>query len=457
MQRIIIYVLISLILAVGYMIKEKRICNPITIICGLWSVIMFLSSLELFTLYHTSPTSYDCIFLGVISFVFGYHLIFLISAGRIECIKFHIPKKIYFDSEYDLNYRRSYFFAALCIVMLSYSFFRYRAVIVRSGFSLSAIQAYLYSEESRIHQLSGILNAISFLVSAPMMIVIEVTTAVEIWGGKGNKKLVIMCILIVLGRIITSGGRQAVIQFMLFNIIAFSCSSINLRKRISHFMWDVSKKNIKRQKKKFLWILGVLSVVILITTLSRTKNLWRHLYPDFAMQPYMFEHWANEVNSKKLRGNGLASWIGFSYSLFYIIKNLFRISMPDIILSTYQMTERVISEWVMIGSTLRANAYVSIFWYFYYDARVFGIFIGMFILGWISHHVYYYAINYPSKINIAMYAMIGTLLFYSYGDLEIAKPAFALAILYVRFFLYKRRKVGSIRFDLSKNRKESEI
>ena len=90
MQRIIIYVLISLILAVGYMIKEKRICNPITIICGLWSVIMFLSSLELFTLYHTSPTSYDCIFLVVISFVFGYHLIFLISAGRIECIKFHV-------------------------------------------------------------------------------------------------------------------------------------------------------------------------------------------------------------------------------------------------------------------------------------------------------------------------------------------------------------------------------
>lgn len=54
----------------------RKVFNPLTIMCGLWSVIFFLSSLCLFDLRQARIESYIALILGVASFSWGFFVNF---------------------------------------------------------------------------------------------------------------------------------------------------------------------------------------------------------------------------------------------------------------------------------------------------------------------------------------------------------------------------------------------
>lgn len=401
---------------------EKIKFNPITIFSFLWGIIIFLSNIKLYTLYEANVETYKCIMIGVFSFVLGYYFFKIILNNKVIVIEKSIKN-------YQIRKKICYFMLVLCLVFIIKNIIVYKDVLFKDGYNLASVQT---AQQKNDLSSAGIENAISFLIVNPMYISLNIVIIANLILGDKDLKLFFSLIILNLGRIITSGGRQAFIQFflILLVIISFSQSYKNIGSKIS--------KKLKGKKKSII-LIGV--IVLIILSLSRSSNIFKTIYLDFAMQPYMFEYWMKMVDKTNSTAYGLSSMMGFIYPILYILKNFLHIfpEIPEFFSEIYSMNMLTIEKWINIGLVLKANAYVSIFWYLYYDGRVMGIFLGMFIIGMISNNIYTLSIRKTNMKIVSMYAMIALMLFYSFGDMEFSKTNFAMAFVYIITIMFKRK------------------
>lgn len=412
-----------LCIALGIMgIKTEKIkLNPITIFSFLWGIIIFFSNMRLYTLYETDIEIYKYIILGVISFVCGYYSFKIILKNKVLVISKN-------KTTYKIRKKMCYMLLILCLLFIAKNIIVNRKILFKDGYNLASVQT---AQQENDLSSTGLENAISFLIVNPMYISLNVAIIANFLLGDKDFKLFLCLIVLNIGRIITSGGRQSFIQFffILLIIMSFSQHCKNLEKKIV--------KKIKGKKTSVIFI-GV--IVLIVLSLSRSSNIIKTIYLDFAMQPYMFEYWAKTLDPTNSIAYGLSSTMGFIYPVLYICKNFLRIfsEIPEFFSSIYNMNMLPIEKWIYIGHTLKANAYVSIFWYLYYDGRLIGILIGMFILGMISNNIYTIAIKRNDMKNVSLYVMIAIMLFYSFGDMEFSKTNFAIAFIYIITIMFKR-------------------
>lgn len=412
-----------LCIALGIMgIKTEKIkLNPITIFSFLWGIIIFFSNMRLYTLYETDIEIYKYIIFGVISFVCGYYSFKIILKNKVLIINKN-------KTTYKIRKKMCYMLLILCLLFIAKNIIVNRKILFKDGYNLASVQT---AQQENDLSSTGLENAISFLIVNPMYISLNVAIIANFLLGDKDFKLFLCLIVLNIGRIITSGGRQSFIQFffILLIIMSFSQHCKNLEKKIV--------KKIKGKRTSVIFI-GV--IVLIVLSLSRSSNIIKTIYLDFAMQPYMFEYWAKTLDSTNSIAYGLSSTMGFIYPVLYICKNFLRIflEIPEFFSSIYNMNMLPIEKWIYIGHTLKANAYVSIFWYLYYDGRLIGILIGMFILGMISNNIYTIAIKRNDMKNVSLYVMIAIMLFYSFGDMEFSKTNFAIAFIYIITIMFKR-------------------
>lgn len=167
-------------------------------------------------------------------------------------------------------------------------------------------------------------------------------------------------------------------------------------------------------------------------------------YYYFAMQPIMLEKWISRVNSANLVGYGMASFNGFLFPFFYLISNFFQVGYPSYWRSLYDMIEAVGTDWqtITVGG-LTANSYVSVFWYLYLDGRLFGVIIGMALLGYIMSALYERVIKEQTTRLMAAYSLLMVGLFYSFQYIVFSNMSNALGLLII-FLAYKRVRPDSI-------------
>lgn len=415
---------------VGYF-TEKKVFNPVSVILFMWGIIVYLSSLQLYTLYEASEEIYMYIFIGLVAFTIGYYIVrFILKNGRIRFIfgKSNNANNIIPT----LNYKIVYILFSICLIYIFYRISRYGAIIVSSGFNLSAIGS-IISEVDLSEP--GIINAISFLVVAPLYLPLTIVFSVDFWSGKRDKKLLIFTIIMTLGRIIIYGGRQPIIQLFVAMIISFTFSFRKYR--------DDMKKSVSRIKNKTGLVITIIAAIISFGYLTGTKTNapLKTIYLDFAMQPYMFEYWSNSIDNEY--AYGFASLFGFIHPILYVFKNLFGIfsEIPYFFSNIFDTIQETFSTWISIGTKLIANAYTSSFWYLYYDGRELGIFIGMFIWGIASFIYFIKAKKDGTLLNVANYTMILIGLIYTFTDMEFYKASYVLGFFYLNMILYKKKKL----------------
>lgn len=155
----------------------------------------------------------------------------------------------------------------------------------------------------------------------------------------------------------------------------------------------------------------------------------------------MFEQWAEKADKLHLLGYGMASTNGFSFAVFYILKNLGLMSYPEAWHSINTIIGETQTQWMIISSfSSRANAYVSLFWYLYLDGRVVGIIIGMLIYGIIGARSYWTALKNMSCKAMCIYAFILQGLIMSFVRLQFGNIIYAVAFIMILCF-YRRVKV----------------
>ncbi len=412
---------------IGYW-SERKVLNPISIINLMWGVILFFSSLKLYTLYQVRSEVYCWIFIGLIAYSIGYYLfkIFL-KDGKL---KFRIRSGKCIDNGKKIaNYRRVYILYFICIVYIFYRMSRYGTAIISAGVNLSVISDVV--KNSKISD-KGIINAINFLIVSPLYLPLTIFFAVDFWMGKRDKKVLLLAVIMTIGRIIIYGGRHPVIQLFIAMVIAltFSCSKYQ-----TLFYKKVKTFGRKRSLLPTI-IIGI--VVFGYLTFTKTTAVVKTIYLDFAMQPYMFQYWADNLGKKY--AYGFASLFGFIHPILYIAKNLFRLfnDMPNFFSAIYNNIQDTFNVWIPIGENLRANAYTSSFWYLYYDGREFGIILGMFIWGILSYVFFSKAKRWTSSANVANYVMMAEAIIYTFTDMEFYKASYVLGFIYLNFLIFRK-------------------
>lgn len=437
MNSIIIGIIICSIFAIIGIRTEKKIINPITVFCGIWAIIILLSKWRLYTLYDADMRIYSLILLGVVFYILGYYIWKYISNNKVVYIKLNNKVNSSFNYQYELRYKLVYALCILCILFLIKDIISLGTSVFSQGINLKQIQSIVRTTSKNR---SNIENAINFLVVNPFYTALCSITAIDFWIGRKDKKLLLMTIIILIGKVLSTGGREPFIKFFFYMIVGYMfVINVNIKER------KYNMKQIIRKNKRFFYCTIILGIICLgVLSFSRAgENMVKTIYLDFAMQPNMFEYWAGKVESKEVYGYGFATLNGFFYPILYCLKNLIRIIpyIPESYSQIYDMIMATDSEWIQIGREIFANAYVSVFWFLYYDAREFGIAIGMFLYGIISKWSYSFAIKKTSVKSVCIYSIVLVGVFYTFGRMEFTTPNYALAFIFIYLFAYKKKRI----------------
>ena len=426
-----VYVLICLGMAALGIKTEKKIFNPVTVMCGLWGVIIGLSSLHLYRLYIPDIKTYNCIMLGIAMFFAGYYFLRITLGGKIVVLKKSSENKIRYN--YELNYKLMYAILLFCIPFLAKDFF---VIVTRLGFGsdLHEIQKLLQQNEN-VFTRSSIESFLRVFIVNPVIWIFVPITVVDFWVGKRDKLLIVLSSIIILLKVFSTGGRASFIQFAFFFVCVFFLANNNKSKTITTRF----KNRSKRDKFVFVGVGALVVVVLVMLTFSRAgQNAIKTIYYDFAMQPIMLKKWT-KIASTSRPGMGVASLNGFLTPIDYVLRNTVHLSLPDLYQTTYKMIMDTDTEWQWIGNGVSANAYVSAFWFFYVDGRLLGVALGSFIYGAFNRAVYNRTRLFFTQKSIAFYCMILVGVFYTFGRFEFAQDSYVLGVIYLCTILYKKK------------------
>lgn len=410
--------IILIILAILSIIKTKKWVNPASILLILWCLIIKLSRMGLFGLYATDEKFYYFIFVGLISFFVGFVLPRSKRRWVINKNRSNVDNR---DSEeyVNLNYRVCYIALICCILITLYK-------LKDLGFSFSNIT--LFGELNRLSYGSKLANMLYEFIAYPLYNTFVCVTVVDFFFGKKDKWLIALTAVMCLAWMLISGGRIAIIRLMISIIICMSLKTStkhNLAKLFSNI-------------KFVIVFVAACAIFVHITILKGFEPLF-NFYTDFAIQPKMFEHWSNQIAGQY--AYGAASLFGFIYPFLYIIKNSFGLSKLPLAATVYDNIENTFNNWITLGTYYRCNAYTSCFWYLYYDGRIFGIIIGMFIWGVICKNVLKKTLDCLNIKNISVYVLIMIGVIYSFTDMEFSKANYVLAFLFISKICFCKTKI----------------
>ena len=432
------------IVAIIAVILEKKLFNPLTIFSGIWAMLTMFQSLGLFQLYETEDWIYSLIIIGEVSFAVGYALF---RKGKLFSKRIVFTNKSRWSpKESTFVLRRQYVYMAciICILFYLIDLGTLLPSIISGG--LSEVRAICQDPDGIVYnRRSGIENAIRTLFVGPVAFAMLPITAVDFFKTRKDKKLLFLCAAIIVLRVITEGGRSVVAYFMLHIVLAFVLKG--KKKALQEMFGDNLQKIGQYLKKRKYMVMGVVALVVIggvalyFTTLARSgSDAAIHMYFYVAMQGKMFEIWAKRVDMEHLYGFGIASLNGFVYPIIYFIKNIFGFSdFPGYWGKIVNMIQATDSEWQWMSGYGRANAFVSLFWFFYLDGRTLGMVIGMFVYGMVSAKAYKNALDYPNDKNLCFCMLIMQGLLFSMVRLQFANVFYALAFVYIALFYKKIR------------------
>lgn len=430
-----IYAYIGIIISIISFFYAKKRChrllNPVTIFSVIWSSILFLSSLKLYDLNACSDLTYLRFLLGVIFFFVGFFVNYDLPSFRL----YKDTRNNDSNEEYIIDESKYKLLYIIVVFMIVYNI-PYLTKSVRtllSGGNLSIILSN-FRQDSYMEARS-LRKVMNNLIVGPMSYAIYPVCAYNIIK-KRKSLLSIMIVLLMIMELLKNGGRTILIYFFLSLLVAFSYS-----KESKNFA-NKTKRFIRKNKRRFIGFAVLIMLIFAIASYSRTGSyLLLHSYYYFSMQPTMFEQWASIVDASGLYGFGEASLNGFTFYPLYIFKNIFNLSFPEHWYSIYNMVLDTDHIWMPITYLKRkANAYVSVFWFFYLDGRELGIILfsliyGAFCSNWVKK------VKRDSNMkNICLYSMVLFTVFDTYVRMRFFVSDFVGGFLLLSFFFFKHTK-----------------
>lgn len=421
--------LICLVTFVASVWNEKNFINPIAVFSFVWGLIFLFSPMCLYTLYLPHDDTYLCILIGVVCFFCGALL-----ANFFKMHRYSFGQN---DNGCAVRYRLRYQLVYVFLIVDFIYFAVFFSLMIKTVglYNLANVQSSLQNGDF-IMQKSKILSAVSNLIIYPTTQAAPAIAAADFWFGAKDKKLMLLTVAVLFIKMLANANRSGFMVFFIYMILLalvyYKSSKGGVR---------LSPKMKKKIKKYIVLFLVLGSIIFGVLTFFRGADVVSNVYKNLAMPPMMFEIWRDVVDKKNLFGYGTASLNGFFNSLFYVLKNLLGLdSMPVLVQQMYDAIMQTDVDWKWIGTRIVANAYVSVFWFFYLDGRLWGVCLGSVVFGAISYAFYKKMMISPNARNAGLYCLIFYSILYSFVRFQFSQMSFFLAFLFILFFYKKIRE-----------------
>lgn len=403
----------------------RSLLNPIIIFAVLWFSITTLSSLRLFQLFEIDSQTQQIISLGSLFFVISG----IIAIWFRDKFYFKFSTDAVFEKNFEINYKLFFLLGSICFVYFVPDFITSVITLVQGG-NLNMVRQVAQGMADS----SGLKNFIGTFIVIPSATVLEILGVLDFWNNKKGRKLFYLSLAIIIIRVFGDAGRTP-----LFNVVIYLLLTIVANK----FSRRTEKKNKKNTAKILKYgLLG--SITLFISTLSRTTTtVYRMIYFYFAMPPVLLERWNTVVDSERFVSNGFVSLNGIFFSVSYILKNIFNINYSPRVIEAYTMVANTDAIWYNIAPGLtKANAYVSLFWFFYTDGRLFGVVIGSILYGLFCGYTFckYMKIRNIKNLAILLFVYQGVL--FSFIRFPFAKVNYVISFALLLFFAFKKKGIN---------------
>lgn len=399
---------ISLICAICFIFawrRERKLYGPVCIMAGMWFLISLLASVRLYGLFKSSNLAFILIGIGIVAFSVGgrvasrygfsvgqYHL----GAAKEKCVNYQILRIL----------------CVVSVIMLIYPDIMSLQKLLVQGVGFAGIRS-----DNEIVYPNVLLQLIYNYVVLPFSFAISPILGAMVYNEKRNDKIVLFSgIFIIASRLITEAGRAIVLYTLL-----------------SFFLANTLTKGKKGPQKMhigvvFLVIVGI--SLVLQVTFQRTGDSIVHHFLIYITGgvPHL------SIRLDELNGEmtyGVASFFGLFNFVFTMLENV-GLGYPNFMVEANEIVTHVVRTTRTIDTfNTQFNAFVTPFYYMYVDGRELGVFLIMFLYGFMCQKSYYKAVTKMNSINLSVYLLLSQGLVFSFVRMQFAVVHYALAFFYI--------------------------
>lgn len=416
------WIVITIVLILSIIIT-KTIIHPVSIFSLVWFIIMSLYQLNIGRLNQISSRTYFIIGSGVVSFALGYVISkYLINFKRIVVGSFR--KKNTIKTEEMLRYGLIQFLCISSIVVLLPEAIN-SVKILASGGSFEALRINYSSGKSALN--IAILMLYRNYIVKPFCYIIYPLCAIDFIKGERKKWLFLSTLIIALLSTLYEGGRVQFVYLAIHFLLISKLAGLHVK--------------IPKSVKRSIVVLLILMIgVVLYITASRGSEttLAQSLLVYISGCVPLLDSHLKAVGFHPDYTFGLVAISGFLKPFFALLEN---IGVPYPIFLTNIQYVFEVEKTVSIGKLFHMNAYVSVFYYFFYDGGFLGNIIGLFLYGALAWLIYRRA---SSLRGMLYYALLFQGLLFSMIRFQFTISHYCLAFI-MAYFLFQKIEPANVK------------
>ena len=439
-MSIVAVILASSLAVLSYKI-EKRLYNPVTLFCGIWSLVILFAALHLYGMKEVSDYAYSIMTLGIVCFSLGSYIALSIRKRfRISLIRKNQP--INASGKYSINYSVVYVVGTVVLIYLVVesivAFFAYRSGIQMNELRSSMMGYSTTGYASGMVLLrQGPLALIYSFVFLPGFYSLLLVTSVDVIIGQKNRRLIVMSVVAVVLKNYAEGSRMCLTHLVLH----FTLLLLIYKRGV------LSKKAKKWIKRTVIIIIVGFLVVSNIRFSESEKTMTQQLYMYFTCTVPLFDYWLEFEKATGVHTYGAVSLLGLLRFPCNILK-MIGITFPTVILNSANEIAVNWDSFVNIGPKLNYNSYVTLFLYFYKDAGIIGVIMGSLFFGFVCGRAYKNLKQEVAKGKAPLrltyvYVLLGCFIIQSYIRFFFSRTDYAM-ILYYALIFFKKNKERSL-------------
>ncbi|SHG03429.1 O-antigen polymerase [Ornithinibacillus halophilus] len=407
-------------------ITEKKIYSPIILFSALWAIILFFAQFELFGLTGTSYYTFLIIFIGLISYFGGYYFFRFIKPVK----SVNYSSDIYIEKEWNFILKILILISLSVLVITSIS----SITLMIQGYSISDIRYIMGMGRFD----SGIINILYAYITKPVTMLMIPISAYYFFGPQRNIKIMLLTISLVMLNVLTDGGR-----FILLYLLINFCLTLLIFKGKRKFRYKL------RTKATFYLTFFISIAFIIYVTTIRGSSISETLYMYTVGAISHLSYRLDVIDNINIYTYGFSSLLGFIRPGFIIFEKL-GYPLPGLVNNAERLNMEL-EEAVLIGDGVRFNAFTTLFYNFYIDLGLIGVFLGSFLFGVISYITYRNFMIRMNLLNFTIYLLIAQSLLTSMVRFQFSKFSFALCFIYIILITIQVRVKKQAKTNMFKN------
>lgn len=393
--------------------RKRYLFNPVTIFSGIWLVNVFLVNFKLYDMIGYSQKTLLIVLLGNFGFLLGN------IPNKPICFRFskekentqHNQKKY----DYSLNIPIVYSLICtsfICTIVLVIAVVRY--LISGTAYSYIRDMLFGYGTEATLISSGSLMLFFLWIITGVVYAIIPIAL-IELFENRRNKRKIVFggLFLAVLYTFATAG--RATIFVLLVQIIIL----------MQHYKVQIPKRILKLAKRIVVIMIVGLLIVSSFRVGAESQKHVNSMYSYFCISIPLLSHWIDYIDVNHLSTNGGTLLYGIEALLSWILQK-FGVSIPG-----YNALDEMVNipqnTWVCLfyDPITRYNAFCSVFYYFYLDFGMAGVFGLSLLFGIIVNNIFNKIKR--DKKSLFYYLVIVQILVLSFIKLQTSNPPYIIA------------------------------